>query len=100
MKDDIENTPQKSGRSIPMYHAFILQNIMSVKQNTFILLDTQSSVASPDGFSSFHCNRPRTQRNDWSVPFYTTSHYIRSVVYRSVVSAVICHRFILSAGNL
>ena len=53
-----------------------------------------------DGFSSFHCIRPWTQRNDWSVPLYLPLHYICSVVNRSAVSAVICCCSITSAGNL
>ena len=32
MKDDIENIPKKSGRSIQMYHAFVLQSTIFVKQ--------------------------------------------------------------------
>ena len=54
-----------------------------------------------DGFSSFHCIRPRTQWNDCSLPIYPPFHYVRSVINRPVVSAVIqCYLSIMAAGNL
>ena len=52
------------------------------------------------GFSSFKCIRPRTQRNDCSALLCQPFHYVRSVVDCPVVSAVICYRSIISAGNL